>query len=334
MAVGAQCVAVGLLQREGRLVVVEQGRLPASAVVAFGAAGNASSLRELRAVDVRVAVFTLLWRGMEINIRQLGFEVRGFVAVAAGDGAMRSGQREIRLGVVETREFRPGFIGVAGFASHRLAVHHSLHARSKLPAVRIGVTSRAGHILEVVLHCGFDLGRGRRRWLVTFLAGHGQMRSRQHESRLFVSRQAEGGRLVAIECVALLATVQIRGGGELRLVLVCVAVKAATELDLVERFFATGNVTLPTLQSGMLALQGIGGRRMLGQPKFRRLKPVHGVTGGALLTAHTLCKLSLVLVLVAVHTLLEGERLFEIALAMAGDTIHLLVLPQQRILGL
>ena len=134
--------------------------------------------------------------------------------------------------------------------------------------------------------------------------------------------------------MALLTTVEIRGGDELRLVLVCVAVKTATELDLVQRFFAAGNVALRALQSGVLALQGIGGRRMLGQPELRRLKPVHGVTGGALLTARALGELSLVLVLVAIHTLLEGERLFEIALAMAGNTLHLLVLPQQRILGL
>lgn len=73
---------------------------------------------------------------------------------------------------------------------------------------------------------------------------------------------------------------------------------------------------------------------MLLQPELRRLKSIDAVTGRALLTACAFCELSLMLIVVAIHTLLEGEWLLEIALAMARDTIHLLVSPQQRVLRL
>jgi hypothetical protein len=94
------------------------------------------------------------------------------VAVDASDSTMRSDQREIRLGVVEARQVHPGFVSVASFASHGLAVHHALHTLPKLPAMRIFVTSRAGPVLEVVQNCRLDLG-GNRGWgLMALLAGH------------------------------------------------------------------------------------------------------------------------------------------------------------------
>ena len=169
---------------------------------------------------------------------------------------------------------------------------------------------------------------------VTLLASHRQVRSRQYEPGLLVPRQPERGGLVAVERVTLLAPVQIRRGRELPLVLVFVAVEAATELDLVKRLFAVRDVALRALQGGVLALQGIGRSRMLLQTERCRLESFHGVTGGAFLAAHAFCELSLVLIVVAIHALLKSERLLEIALAVAGDAVHLLVLPEQRILGL
>jgi hypothetical protein len=93
-------------------------------------------------------------------------------------------------------------------------------------------------------------------------------------------------------------------------------------------------MALLALQSGVLALQWIFSSRMFLQPELSGLESFHAVTGGTLLTAHAVCELTLMLIAVAIHTLLEGERLLEIAFAMAGDAIHLLVFPQQWIVGL
>jgi hypothetical protein len=92
-------------------------------------------------------------------------------------------------------------------------------------------------------------------------------------------------------------------------------------------------MALRALQSGVLTLQWIFCSRMFLQPKLSRLESFHAVTGGTLLTAHSFCELALMLIAVAIHTLLEGEGLLEIAFAMAGGAIHLLVFPQQRIVG-
>jgi hypothetical protein len=87
---------------------------------------------------------------MEINAGKLGFEVSGFVAVTAGDGTMRSCQREFCFGMVKARQLRPGFVSVTSFTSHGLPVDQPKHALTELPAVRIPVTTRAGHVLEVI----------------------------------------------------------------------------------------------------------------------------------------------------------------------------------------
>lgn len=302
--------------------------------MALAAAGNSPGFRELRTVDVLVTVFTLFWRSLEINAGELGLKVSGFVAVDAGNGAMRARQREVCLRVIEARQLRPGFVGVTSLASHRLAVNQALHALAKLPVVRVLVTARAGHVLEVVRHLRLALGGGLSLRFVTLLASHRQVRSGQYEPGLLVPRQPKRGGLVAVERVTLLAPVQIRRGRELRLVFVFVAVEAATEFDLVKRLFAARDMALRALQGGVLALQGIGGSRMLLQTEHCRLESFHAMTGGAFLAAHAFCELSLMLIVVAIHTLPKSERLLEIALAMAGDAFHLLVFPQQRILGL
>jgi hypothetical protein len=170
---------------------------------------------------------------MEINTGKLDFKVGGFVAVAASDGTMRSCQREFCLGMVKARQLHPGFVGVTSFTSHGLPVDQPEHALSELPAVRILVTTRAGHVLKVVPRRRFVLRGSLGLRFVTLLASHGQMRSGQHEPWLLVPRQAERRRLVTIERVALLTTVQIRCGRKLRLVFVFVAIETATEFDFV-----------------------------------------------------------------------------------------------------
>jgi hypothetical protein len=76
----------------------------------------------------------------------------------------------------------------------------------------------------------------------------------QNELRLFVPRQAEGGGLVAIQRMALLAAIQKGRAGELCLMFILVAIEAELKLDFVNRFFAARNVALRALQDGVLAL--------------------------------------------------------------------------------
>lgn len=83
-------VLVCTFQREGSAqFVIEERGLPLRAVMAL-CAGCDAILQELLAVRVLVAVFTLGRRTLEVNIHQLGFEVRGLVAIDTGRGAMRS----------------------------------------------------------------------------------------------------------------------------------------------------------------------------------------------------------------------------------------------------
>ena len=115
---GATHVAMHPLKRErGAGVVIEKRRLPLGTVVAVGARRRAICLGELRAMNISMAAFTGSRRGFEVGVRQLGLEIRRLVAIDAGHGAMRSDQWERGLGMVEAREFFPGFGRVASLAS-------------------------------------------------------------------------------------------------------------------------------------------------------------------------------------------------------------------------
>lgn len=156
----------------------------------------------------------------------------------------------------------------------------------------------------------------------------------QNEPRLFMPCQAECGGLEAVQRMALFAAIQIRCSGELCLMFILVAIEAQLKLDFVKRFFPARNVALRALQAGMLAPQRISGRRVFFQTEGRGLEPLNVVAGTALRAASALNKLASVFVLVTIHALLEGERLFEITIAMACQAIHLLMLPGQWILSL
>jgi hypothetical protein len=86
-----------------------------------------------------------------------------------------------------------------------------------------------------------------------------EMASRELEASLFVLRQGEAGWLESLDGVALLALVAPGRGGELGLVFVVVTVETASKLDLVEGFFAFGNVTLRAFELGVLAFKWILG---------------------------------------------------------------------------
>jgi hypothetical protein len=76
----------------------------------------------------------------------------------------------------------------------------------------------------------------------------------------------------------------------------------------------------------MFASQWVCRGLMFFQSELCRLESIDRVTTSALRASCAICKLPLVLILMAIHAPLEGERLFEICLAMAGNTLDLLVL--------
>src|SRR5579864_1052739 len=169
---------------------------------------------------------------------------------------------------------------------------------------------------------------------MTLVAGRGYMSAVQRKPRLLVPRQGEGGRPVSGQVVALLALVEVRGARELALVFVLVAVSAVGEFQLVNRGPARGNMALLAAHAGVLALQRVSAGGVLLDPEHRRPETVHVVAGRALALIGALYELSLVRVLVAIGTLLEGDRLLEISSGMALVAAHLNMLAQQGKPGL
>ena len=133
--------------------------------------------------------------------------------------------------------------------------------------------------------------------------------------------------------MALLAAVQVRHSGKLAHVLVFVAIQALGKLDVIKSVPALRNMTLGTLDRGMFLHQRICRSRMLFNAECSGLKCLNVVTRRALPFVGALRKLPVVLVLVAVKAMLEGQRLLEIARGVATQTIHRLVLAFERILG-
>jgi hypothetical protein len=159
------------------------------------------------------------------------------------------------------------------------------------------------------------------------------MSSRQHEACLLVLGQGESRWPIAVQRVALLTAVEIRSSGELSLVFVFVAVEAAREFDFIKCFPAFRDMALRTLYRGVLGFQRVSGRGVLFDTEFRGFEALYRVAGGAFSTVCTLEELPLVLVFMAIHTPLEGDRLFEITSAVALQAIDRLVLAKQGIPG-
>jgi len=94
-------------------------------------------------------------------------------------------------------------------------------------------------------------------------------------------------------------------------------------------------MALRAFQLGVSTLEGIGGRSVVFHGKLRRLPTLNTVTGRALSAIWPLGKLTVVRIgHVAIHALLEWERLLEVTAAMTLQAVDLGVFAQQRILGL
>ena len=105
--------------------------------------------------------------------------------------------------------------------------------------------------------------------------------------------------------------------------LVGVAVRAVEELNRVNRCPALWNMALRALQRCVLALERIGGRRMLLQPERGRPKTVDGVARGALASTFAFRELSSMRIQpMAVGTLLKDQVLPEVAFGVTLHTIY------------
>jgi hypothetical protein len=154
VAAGAGDIAMLAFERKGSsFVVIEQRWLPFGCVVAVGTQGDLirKQLIELVSVDVFVAVFAFFRSLLEVHVDELGFEIRGFVAINASYGPMRTRQRESCRIVIEPIEFAPSLGRVTSFASHRLTVlAQFVHAFLELAVVNVLVAGGTGEVIEVI----------------------------------------------------------------------------------------------------------------------------------------------------------------------------------------
>jgi hypothetical protein len=104
------------------------------------------------------------------------------------------------------------------------------------------------------------------------------MRVRENESSLLMARQAERGRFESVQSVALLTAVHIRGGGELGLVLVLMAVQTPVKFEFVNGVFPARNVALRALHGRMFCLQWICSRGVFLHTEERGLESIEVVT--------------------------------------------------------
>ena len=135
--------------------------------------------------------------------------------------------------------------------------------------------------------------------------------------------------------MALIALVLVRLAGELIVVFVHVAIRAALEIrNLENRFLAFGGVALVTGDFGMAFHQRVVGTGVGLHIEQGWLPALHFVAAFALnpvrLVIH---ELPVVLVLVTVGALGEGNLFFEVSFNMAGLALHRGVFAFQRVLG-
>lgn len=148
--------------------------------------------------------------------------------------------------------------------------------------------------------------------------------------RFLVLGQSEGGRLVSLEIVTAIAGIKVGRSRKLARVPVGVTIRATREFHLEQSVSPSRDVTFGAFQPCMAALQRIGRRSVLFYRKHGRLPSLYVVTRGALAAIGALGELSVVPVSMAVHALLEGQRLLEIPARMALRAVDADVLAQQR----
>lgn len=250
-------ILVGTSQGEGcALLMVEQGWLPARAVVAVRAGSDMGRIDELRSMSVLVA-FLAFHRGcLEVHIGKIGFHSSGLVTVDASRGSMSTEERKVSFRVVKSPQVLPVRGGMASLTSRRSPVRpHLPHTLRELAFVRVLMADGAGSVVELVQNDLLELRRGA--FLMAIGTGGREMSPRERKAGLLMLRQRECRGMIALQVMALLAAVEIGRGGKLALMIVLMAVHAFGELDLVERVLALRNMTAGALHFRVLEFQRI-----------------------------------------------------------------------------
>ena len=284
-------VLVRALQREHRLLVIEERRPPLGVVVALRAASHVSAC-ELGRVWIFVAVFTLLRCMAEIHVLQCHFEVRWAMTFGAANRPVRAGQHELCRRMIERRDLRPRFRRVAEFTTFRAGRSHSF---LKLPSMRIDVTCRARETFEME-RCSDS----RRRAPVTITANDSRVTTRQLEGELLVHRERKGRWLETLNRMTRLALSEIWRVSKLLIVIVLMTGCTSVESDFVQRGGACRNVALRALQGGVLPDQRVTGGIVIDRSELDLLKSLHGVARFAFAPVSALRELALVRILVAI----------------------------------
>ncbi len=259
----------------GTFVVVQQRRFPSRSVVTT-AAIRASRLGKLQAVNIGVAGFAFRRRRFEIDVDEFTLGVDGLMAAGALRRFVDTDQRKRSFRMIVAGEFFPVLGGVANLTDERGPVRRRpLHESIKSAFMRIFMATLTSQALPVIL----------RRWLrseisgrfVTVAAWNRHVTSAQAIGNFVVSTQAECRWEKPLQVVAIFASVEVWGGGKLPSMFVGVTICAVAKLHGIDRSFPLRNMALCARQCRMLALQWIGGRRVLFQSEGRGLKAIDRV---------------------------------------------------------
>jgi len=168
--------------------------------------------------------------------------------------------------------------------------------------------------------------------LVTFRAGDGHVRPRQHKVGVLVLRNGEGRTMKVFYSVAILATILVGSSGKLLVMRILMAIRASRELHFVECVLAGWRVAFVASDGRMFSLERVMRRRVLLYAELRWLPAFDGVAFGALSLAHSCQELAFVGIRrMAICALGKGQRLLEISSSVAVATTNFYMRSQKRV---
>jgi hypothetical protein len=254
VALRATDVCVPALQGEFRpFVVIERGGLPSLDNVAIRALRDSILRGELPGMRVAVTRFAILRCSLELDFM---CALNRLVALAAGHRAISPGQRELCFRVVETRDVDPRPRVVACLATQGSAVGTpQRHALLEFALVGIRVACRACSILEMERQ-DFVCASAKAN-LVAIRARNGGVGASEWKTRVLVHCNREGRTVKVFYGVAVFTTVLIRGGGELLIVRVLVAIGAGRKFHFVNGVFSCRHVAFLASDGCMFPFQRI-----------------------------------------------------------------------------
>lgn len=130
------------LQREIRLLVIEERRAPFVSVMATCAITIASA--KLAVMGILMTLIAAQRSTGEINMKHCLLHIRRMMTVRTCHSTVRADKRKVRRAVIKAREILPVFRGMTGHAAHRLArCIQCGHARCKLAVMNVFMACRA-----------------------------------------------------------------------------------------------------------------------------------------------------------------------------------------------